>query len=247
MALNVVAASAALAIGAWYLRRVVPVEVVSTTFDSSNARLWGRSARVFALLGVVQLGIQSTDILVLGLFEPAESVGIYKIAVQMSVLTIFGYSAINMVVPPLFAVVGVDDDRAAAKRLLRLSAYLSVVAAVPFVFLYAAFGTDLLILLFGRDYVSAYPAMVILSVAQLINAATGSVGTFLNMTGNERHTVRGVAVAAATNVALAFVLVPQFGGIGAAMSTAAAIVTWNAYLSFCTWKLLAAPKDRKPD
>ena len=84
--------------------------------------------------------------------------------------------------------------------------------------------------LFGQEFVSGSPALIILSGAQLVNAAAGSVGLTLMMTGHERSTAYGLFVSAVVNVVLNAVLIPQFGVVGAAVATATSTILWNVLL-----------------
>jgi len=63
----------------------------------------------------------------------------------------------------------------------------------------------------------------------------GSVGALLNMTGHERDTLRGVAIAAVANVVLGLALIPLFGLEGAALATAATLIIWNLLLRQAVW------------
>ena len=93
-------------------------------------------------------------------------------------------------------------------------------------------------LLFGEPFAVAYLPLVILLCGQLVNAATGSAGPLLNMTGHERDTARGVAVGAGVSVVLNLLLVPPFGLYGTAAATAASLATWNILLWFAVRRRL---------
>lgn len=51
----------------------------------------------------MQMVNDETDILILGVFRPAEEVGIYRFAVQAATLASFGLQAVNTVIAPRFA------------------------------------------------------------------------------------------------------------------------------------------------
>src|SRR5690606_14902262 len=78
---------------------------------------------------------------------------------------------------------------------------------------------------------TGYVALLILVFGQLINAGMGCVVVLLNMTGHERDTLNGVAVAAVANLLLNFLLIPRFGINGAAASTAVSLALWNILLA----------------
>jgi O-antigen/teichoic acid export membrane protein len=84
--------------------------------------------------------------------------------------------------------------------------------------------------LFGAEYAAAYVPLAILTVGQLVNAGKGSVASLLNMTGHERDTSRILIMAAGMSLALNFSLTPMLGAIGAAIATAATLITWNVVM-----------------
>jgi O-antigen/teichoic acid export membrane protein len=92
------------------------------------------------------------------------------------------------------------------------------------------FGEELLITAFGPEYAGGYLALVVLATGQLLNAAAGSVGALLNMTGHARDTVAGLLAGAILNATLNLVLIPLYGIEGAAYATAITFVFWNVLL-----------------
>jgi O-antigen/teichoic acid export membrane protein len=68
-----------------------------------------------------------------------------------------------------------------------------------------------------------------------VNAAAGSVGLLLNMTGNENFTARGYAVGVAVNLTLCLLLIPKWGIEGGAVAFAASRIVSNVL--FSVWAL----------
>jgi O-antigen/teichoic acid export membrane protein len=101
---------------------------------------------------------------------------------------------------------------------------------LPVALVFLFFGKTLLNLVFGPEFIPAYEPLAILTVGQLINSATGSVGFLLMMTGYEQDTARGMAIAAVSNIVLNLVLVPLWGTKGAALASAITLVIWNVLL-----------------
>ena len=95
---------------------------------------------------------------------------------------------------------------------------------------YLFFGKSIIRLLYGYKYVPAYAPLLILTIGQLINAGAGSVGNVLSMTGNQTDALKGHIISAFFNIILCFILIPRFGIIGAAISTATSLLLWNVIL-----------------
>jgi O-antigen/teichoic acid export membrane protein len=230
MGLHALAAAVAFFIGAVLLWRARPKPLEDKPIPLYEVRSWITSALPLAFVAGMMLINQHTDILMLGLFRSAEEVGVYRVAVSIATLVAFGLQAVTMVVAPHFARLYSQNDMARLQRLVTLSARAILAVALPVVLVLVLFGGPLLRLIFGEEYSDGYTPMAILAGGQLVNAAMGSVGGLLNMTGHERETARGVAIAAAANVVLNLLLIPPFGLNGAALATALSMTLWNLVL-----------------
>ncbi len=237
MALQVVAAALAFVVGAWLLWRATPLEVREAKLVYENRR-WLSSTLPLAFIGGMALINQRTSILILGLFVNSAQVGVYRVADQMASLASLGLLAINMVVAPQFAHLYTVGNKARMQRLATFSARVALFLTLPVVAIFLLFGEPLLKIVFGMDFVPAYAPLSILAIGQLVNSTTGSVGFLLTMTGHERETARGIAIAAVGNVVLNLVLVPLWGTRGAALASAITMTTWNILFWLTARRLL---------
>lgn len=237
MALHALAAGMTLAVGAWLLWRARPAAMTAAP-PAYRTRSWAMSALPLGLTAGMMLVTKQTDIVMLGFFVPAEDVGIYRVAVQVSMLVSFGLGAMNMVLAPQFSRLYAAGDMRRLQRVVTAGARAGLLVALPLVIIFVAFGAEILALAFGHEYASGATALAVLAIGQLINTAMGSVGVLLNMTGHEHHTARGVAVAAASNILLNLMLIPYFGILGAAAATATTFFIWNILLFYSAYKKL---------
>jgi O-antigen/teichoic acid export membrane protein len=74
-----------------------------------------------------------------------------------------------------------------------------------------------------------------LCAGQLINAAMGSVGYLLIMTGHGRDAAASLGVGVAVNIILNALLIPVWGIEGAAFSSAIGQIIWNGILAWRVW------------
>jgi O-antigen/teichoic acid export membrane protein len=81
--------------------------------------------------------------------------------------------------------------------------------------------------LFGPEFVAGYPALVVLVVGQVVNAATGSVGVVLGMTGHAGRLFVNAGLTAVLTVVLNILLIPQLGIVGSALATSISLATVN--------------------
>lgn len=203
-----------------------------------NSIAWRRAAFPLSVVAGFQLINIYADIILLGLMRTDEEVGVYRVAVQLAGLVVFGLFAINQVLHPHFAKLHSIGDKEKLQRLVTVSAKIILAFAMPPVLLLVFAGAPILKLLFGEEYMTGACALGILAIGQLSNAAFGSVGALLNMTGHEKDTMRGMMIAAGVNIFLNILLIPTFGMAGAASATAVSLVVWNVVLRSCVRKRL---------
>lgn len=229
MALHALAAVFAFVVSMVLVLRALPLEIrtVAPTYDTST---WLRSLLPLSFLAGMQVINSQTDIVMLGLFTTSEEVGIYRVTVQGASLVVLGLQAVNMVVAPHFARLYASDDQASLQQLVSSSARGIFLFSLPVLGVFVFYGEDVLRLAFGSEFSAGYPSLVILGLGQLANAAMGSVGILLNMTGHERDTARVVAIAAGANIVLNLILIPPFGMNGAALASAITLLICNILL-----------------
>lgn len=229
MALHVLAGATAFLAGIWLLSRHSPSRVDAST-PHLRRREWLSSALPLALVsGMVTIN-DHADIVILGMFESADQIGIYKVAVQMAGLAWFGLYTVNSVVAPRFARLYAEGDLSRLQRLVTGSSRAVLLFSALVTALFLITGQYLLPSLFGPAFGASYAPMAILLGGQLVNSGAGSVGTLLSMTGHERVLARAVGTSALINVVLNFALVPNWGTEGAAVATAISLIVWNVWL-----------------
>lgn len=236
MALHTLAALTALGFGVWLLRRARPSKLISQPTPVYAARTWTVSAWPLALTDGLGLLIWQLGILLLGLFSTAQTVGLYKVAVAVVTLVTFGFTVVKLIVMSYIARLYGEGDRVRLQRLVTHSARAILALAVPVTLALVLFGKPFLALALGPDYVSAYSALVVLAVGQLVYAVMGLAGVLLNMTGHERDTLRCVAIAALANVVLSLALIPRYQLVGAAVATALTLIIWSLLLRRTAWQ-----------
>lgn len=163
--------------------------------------------------------IGQTGVLILGIFKSEAQVGYFSIAVKLATLTSFLLTAINSIAAPKFSELfhsgQIDELFYVAKKSTRLIFFTST----PILLCLVLLGKPILHYCFGKDFVVAYPALLILIVGQFIGATAGSCGNFMNMTGHHIAFRNLILISSIANVALNFVLIPRFGVMGAAITT----------------------------
>lgn len=230
IALQVTASLAALLVGIYMLRRVLPhhVTVERAQYEMSS---WVRSAIPLLLFSLVQAISVQIDIILLGGIDGASSAGIFSVVTKLAGLVTFVMLAVGYALSPLIARLYVSGEHAALQRTVRRAAVFVFLAALPVAAGIVAFAGPLLGL-FGTEFDAGRTALVVVVISQLLFAAMGFSGTVLVMTGRESLLVRGVVVGAVLSIALNVLLIPPYGLNGAAVAALVGTSSMNICLVY---------------
>ena len=229
MGLHLIAALIAFIIGAGLLIKAQPSElkVIKPVFYS---KAWVFTILPLALMAGMQSLNSQIDLLMLGSMVTPADVGVYKIVISGAALAIFGLQVINMVIEPKLASAFAKRNILEAQKTASITSLIGLSLTLPVVLLFYFFGTEILKLVFGSEYIVGYRALLIISLGQAVNAFFGSSLAILSMSGNERFIIKGMSLSIIINILLNLSLVPYFGIDGAALGASSALIVWNIYL-----------------
>ncbi|WP_456459943.1 flippase [Desulfurobacterium sp.] len=167
-----------------------------------------------------------TDTFMIGIFKTTRDVGIYNVVLKLSTVISIVLFSINSIAAPKFAEFWGRKDLKGLARVARQSARLIFWTSLPILVVFVFFSKQIL-LIFGKDFIVASSALVILSLGQFVNAIVGSVGYILMMTGKERTMQNIIFGGAFINVVLNACLIPHYGINGAAIASAISLAFIN--------------------
>ena len=193
-------------------------------------RYWMSAAVPLGLIVGLRTINTNIDVIFLGWFVPASEVGIYKIAVRVATIALLGQEVVIMVLSAHFASLHAQKDTGLLEVLTRKAARWSVLVAVLVLLVFVVLGRWLLGLVFGPEFEAAYFPLLLLAAAYTCSVSLGLASTLLNMTGHEKRTAQGAAIATGVNVLLNLMLIPVMGMMGAAIATAVSLLVWSIYL-----------------
>ena len=230
MALNVAAAALAFLAGALLLYFARPTPLTAKPKPVYQLRHWMAALAPLALLPAVQYVKLHTDIVMLGMFRPAAEVGVYAVAAGGAALVAFGVDAVNKIVAPQFARLYENGDREKLQRLAVISARAGLALALPIALLCWLFGSHILEFVFGAGFGEGAAVLAVLTLGQVIHAATGMPGVLLIMSPHAGEALKANLLAAGANVLLNLMLIPPFGLMGACMATLITVLIWKISL-----------------
>lgn len=214
-----------LLMGGMVLWRLIGVDIQDAR-PNYEARIWLGASLIMLLNTGLHQVIKSFDILILGGFRGATEVAAYSAASRVADLVVFGLSSLNLMVAPKISALYTAGDFDALRRMLRKTAWFVFLFAVG-VFLVFCLVGEWLLGIYGSSFRSGFSALIILAAAQVFNSSTGSVGFLLSMTGRHKVALLIMLISAALSVPLYYLLIPLYGGVGAAVASAVGIVVWN--------------------
>jgi O-antigen/teichoic acid export membrane protein len=169
--------------------------------------------------GAFSVYILWVDRIVVGLFLPAEEIGIYVAVSQISTILMVILSGISPIAVPLFAHFYHQQERRKLEEVYRVSTKWGIYLSIPILAVLLISPVESLILIFGNAYKDGAPILFILLAGQIVNLATGSVNPLLIMTENQRFLFKISAITLAVDIILLIILVPGMGLLGAAIVT----------------------------
>jgi O-antigen/teichoic acid export membrane protein len=200
-------------------------------------RHWMITSLPIAFVDGFFLLLTYVDILILQMFVGPADIAVYYAATKTLAMLNFIYFAVSAASAHRFAqyyVAGEHDKLASfLKDAVRWTFWPSLVFGLALL----ALGEPILSL-FGAGFTDGYPLMFVLIVGLIARASVGPAERLLSMQDQQMASAMIYASAFATNLVLCLILIPRFGLIGAACSTASAIVVESTLLYVITKRRL---------
>ncbi len=194
-----------------------------------------RNVTPFMFLGALTVIHGSIDTLMLGSFSDNESIGLFNVANKIATVCSLLLFASNTALAPVIAELNHKKDLTTIQVVVTKTIRYIGLLSIPAIGLLGIFGKEFL-MLFGKGYEQAYPVLIVLLVGHFINIIAGPVGNLANMTGNEKLTNKAMGISIVINIVLNAILIPLFGGVGAAIASTISFIVWNVYLIFTVKK-----------
>lgn len=227
---HVLASLAAVVFGAVILSKKRPPDLKSTQKEYDKDR-WLRSLLPLSLLAGAQVLNMQIGTIILGVFCDSTQVGIYRSALQLASVVIFGLSIVGNVAAPHITKLYITGETKKLQEIVTGITRITALIAIPAAMFFIILGEDVLLFLYGKDYTSGYSTLAILCGGQLLCAIFGPTMHIMNMTGQERQTLLGFSISAAVNIALLLALTPKLGAIGAAIASVLSTTILNLFLA----------------
>jgi len=204
--------------------------------EFQNRELFNLSFPMYTA-NILNITITWAPLLMLGVWESSENIGIYNAATKTAMLIGFIILSVNSIIAPKFAALYKNNEMKNLEKVARGSTKIMVFLAFPFLILFIFF-SDSVMLLFGEEFVSGSSVLLVLAVGQFINVATGSVGYLLQMTGYERAVRNTLFISFFLMFSFSIFIIPLYGILGAASVSATILATQNIIMMILAHKYL---------
>lgn len=186
-----------------------------------------KASAFLALISSFQLLILNVDTLMIGEMLSDEDVAVYRVSILLAMLVGSANEIVEVVIRPRVAAACANGTLVQVLPQARRLAVIASLICFGGWLAFAALGDRILEFAFGKEYVAAYHAALILIFAQVLSTFLGPVGMILNMARQESAHFWIVLLVVLLNVVLNLALIPRFGILGAAVASLVTMVAWR--------------------
>ena len=189
------------------------------------------SSAVFILLGWM-------DRLFLGVFEPEDSIALFDVSAKIALIIGFSLEALNSILAPKVSELYYGIKTKELQKTILFTAKMNSIISLLVFFIILLF-SETILSIFGEAFKEGKVILIILSIGQLFNCLSGSVGVILQMTGNQKTYRLIMFYALILNLILNLILIKPYGVIGVAIATSSSMIIWNLIGVFLIHKKLS--------
>ncbi|KPJ98784.1 MAG: flippase [Desulfobacterales bacterium SG8_35] len=205
-------------VGLVFVYRFRGYSIKSWRFSQTMAKKLLRDSWPLFLSTLLTMIYLRIDQIMIGNMIGSGELGNYSVAVRISEAWYFIPVVISSsVFPAVVKAEAVSEDLyyAHLQRLYRLMAFLAYIVAVPV----AYFSTGIIRVLFSSAYTDAGPLLAILIWTGLFTSLGAARNVFIVSKNWTRVNLISIALGCALNIVLNFILIPEYGAMGAVAAT----------------------------
>jgi O-antigen/teichoic acid export membrane protein len=176
------------------------------------------------------LVFSQADTVLIGHFMEITDVGIYRIALQFTLVATFSTYALRNTLWPRVSRWGKSNEIDLVEESLSRAISYSLILAVPVLVGGVILGDRLLYLFYGADFARGYQTLAILLAVQVVNVFQYFFTMYLDALDHPKESFKVTAIGLIANIILNIALIPIMGISGAAIATFATM-TLNALLA----------------
>jgi O-antigen/teichoic acid export membrane protein len=185
---------------------------------------YARELLIFSLPLIIATALtillSRTDTLMLALFRSSYEVGQYNAAYPVAGGLLVVLSAFGFMYLPVASRLDAEDEREEVDRVYTVTTKWVYIVTFPAFLVFVTAPADIMRVFFGPSYIEAAPALPILSIGFFLSAAVGRNRETLSALGETQYIMVANLAGFVLNVVLNLLLIPRFGFVGAAVTSA---------------------------
>lgn len=204
----------------------VPAEPVGTRASRHLASQFWRFAAPRGIAGIFQVTVLWLDVLLVGALRSTREAGIYAAASKLALVGTLATEAVRIAIAPQISALLTRGEHGRAESVYQVATWWIMTLCWPLYLALMVFG-GVVLRIFGAEFAAGSGALLVLSLAMLVDLSTGNVTVMLLMGGKSSWNLLNALGALVLNVGLNLLLLPRIGITGAAIAWAASILFEN--------------------
>lgn len=206
----------------YFIRKLIYPKLINISARYDHAMLARFAVPGFAAQLIVFAG-PSIKLLLLGILGTSHDVGIFGPIYEITILAALASTAIALSTAPKISELILLNDFKLLNDFYKMISKWVLLVSLP-LFLVIIIFADVLLLLFGGGFQEGTLPLRILGVAGAANIILGMSQTFITMSGKSNLKLINISLLYVTMFGLDWFFIPQWGLVGAALSTLVAAI-----------------------
>lgn len=180
-----------------------------------------------AFQGGFVLLMSNADVLLIGYFMKATSVGLYRATQPLASLPFLLLTSVVFVYLPIATRQYTQDRHTELEELFITSAKWVLNLSLPVILVLVFLPREVLTLIYGTSYAPAAVVLSLLAINTLLRIAAGPNGAMIKAIDRTRIDLVGSVIGVMVNIVLNVLLIPRYGLLGAAIATTLGYTAFN--------------------
>ena len=194
-----------------------------------------KTSKEFFFPSIIIIGLVWIDFILIDIFLDEKSAGIYSVALKLSTLISFGFTAFNAFLAPRISEIYFEGDIPKLQKVLTQNYVVTLpLFVIPFVCI--LFYNEQLLSFFGTEFKSGWIILLLLSGGQFINTLFGPVSLLLQMTNFQKIFQNVLVGTIIFKLICAIIFVKTGGAEGVAFASFLGLSLWTMIGSYYVYK-----------
>lgn len=194
-----------------------------------------KTSKEFFITSIIIITMAWIDFILIDIFLDQKTAGVYSVALKLSTLVSFGFTAFNAFLAPRISEIYSEGSFKKLQKILSQNFVMTFpMLLVPF--LGILFFNEQLLSFFGSEFKSGWIILLFLAGGQFINSGFGPVSLLLQMTNNQKIFQNILIFTLIFKVACSLIFVKIWEAEGVALANFLGLSLWTLIGSYFVYK-----------